>query len=184
MAWISAVSDYREHFLKCSPVVSWSFQHQADWVWDLDVLSPPGIWRHLRPFHFCSMAVSSHSVPNCLPSWDWNFLMHLNSMKGFGVQNAERCKEAANKVNICMRKRGIQLLKARIASSWYSISFLWWFCWVFLTSFKAFMYVFSMCSWWLAYRKPNFSFLFITLFNFMVTHYHVATHSLQPSPMG
>lgn len=66
-----------------------------------------------------------------------NFLMWpntLNSMKGFGVQNAvlcyaERCKRAAISVYTCMRKRGSRLLKARVVPSWYSIPFLWLYCW-------------------------------------------------------
>lgn len=58
----------------------------------------------------------------------------LNSVKGFGVQNAVlcyagRCKRAAISVYTCMRKRGSRLLKARVVSSWYSILFLWLYCW-------------------------------------------------------
>lgn len=164
MAWTSAVRYHREHYLKCSPVVSCSAQHQANWAWGLEMFSLTHIWKHLRPFYFfCSVVVSSHSVPNCLLPSDWNFLTWpntLNSGKGFGVQNAvlcyaEKCKQAANKVYICMRKRGLRLLKARVASSWYFVPFLWLFCW-FLLSFKGFMYAFSICSLWLAvYRKPN-----------------------------
>lgn len=162
MAWISAVRYYREHHLKCSPVVSCSAQHQANGVWGLEMFSPTHIWKDLRPFRFlCSVVVSSCSVPNCLPSSDWNFLTWLYTWKSVRVleyktQSCAMQSIAASKVYMCMRKRGSRLLNARVASSWYSVLFSVAILLGVLVSFKVFMYSFSMCSLWLAvYRKSN-----------------------------
>lgn len=137
--------------------MSCSFQHQSIWVWDLEKFFPTDIWKVLRPFHlFCSVTVS-YSVPNVLPSWDWNFLMYLIQWRAFEY-----------KMPSCAMQRDARKLQTKwtsvwgreayncwrleyhhqgwIQSSWYSVSFLQCFCWIFLTSFKVFMYVVSVCA--------------------------------------
>lgn len=48
------------------------------------------------------------------------------------------------------------------------------------------MYVFSVCGHGGLHMgsQTYSSFLIVTLKHYLVTHYHVATHSLQPSPVG
>jgi len=60
----------------------------------------------------------------------------------------EQGKQAANRMYICMRKICSQLLKGRVATSWYFPHFFF-----FLFSFRHFRCAISMCTLWIAVNR-------------------------------
>lgn len=165
--WINVL---QRTLLKCNPVVSCLFQHQANRVWDQEMLSPINILKDLRLFHLFLRHASILFCAKLLTIWRLKFFNVLEFSEGvWGTKcHLVLCREMQGS---CRQSEHLHE-KERLTTAEGQNCIIMVLNFIstvillgFLDIFQSFyVCLLCVCSWQLAYGKPNMLLSLLSLF--------------------